>query len=148
MFAPEADGVSGAFLVGVVQLQPVSFATAEGPDLDADRHVLGLEVVAALREVRVVEPSLFFFRRGSAVGQGAQPRVPSAVANVDEFHDEHGGEDAPSDGVGDGERLNTELGADLADRVDLAAAQDDLAEPGAAERRRAPHRGQESADDA
>jgi hypothetical protein len=32
--------------------------------------------------------------------------------------------------------------------VDLAVAQDDLAEPGAAERRRAPHRGQESADDA
>ena len=80
--------------------------------------------------------------------QAAQAEVVAAVAHVDKLNGQNSSRDAPADGVRDGDSLNPELRPDLANRLDLAAAEDDLAESRAPEVRRAPNRGEQRADDA
>mmetsp|Transcript_1427 Transcript_1427/g.5854 ORF Transcript_1427/g.5854 Transcript_1427/m.5854 type:complete len:314 (+) Transcript_1427:152-1093(+) len=146
--AAEADGVSRALVVGVIEGEAVALATAKRSNLHRDLHVLRREVVGALGEVSVVQAGFLLLGRRSHVTEPAQAEVVAAVAHVDELNREHGGRDAPADGVRDGDSLNPELRPDLANRLDLAAAEDDLAESRAPEVRRAPHRGEQRADDA
>ena len=126
--AAEADGVSRALVVGVIEGEAVALATAKRSNLNRDLHVLRREVVGALGEVSVVQAGFLLLGRRSHVTEAAQAEVVAAVAHVDKLNGQNSSRDAPADGVRDGDSLNPELRPDLANRLDLAAAEDDLAE--------------------